>query len=144
MSTNCQQAMGGTLSTSKPFAISKHIVWEAYQCVKANKGAAGVDEQSITNFEENRKDNLYKLWNRLSSGSYFPPPVLLVEIPKSKDKKRILGIPTVSDRIAQTVAKIYLEPLIEPYFVKDSYGYRPRKSALEAVEQARKRCWQYN
>jgi RNA-directed DNA polymerase len=132
------------MNTAKPYCISKHIVMEAYKRVKANKGAAGVDEESIEEFEKNLKDNLYKLWNRMSSGSYFPPPVRIVEIPKGEGKMRKLGIPTVSDRIAQMVIKIYLEPKIDPCFHPDSYGYRPGKSALEAVGTARKRCWKYD
>jgi RNA-directed DNA polymerase len=116
-------------------------VWEAYKRVKANKGSAGIDEQSLEEFEKDLKNNLYKLWNRMSSGSYFPPPVLLVEIPKKDGGKRPLGIPTVSDRIAQMVVKLVLEPKVEPYFHPDSYGYRPGKSALEAVGVCRKRCW---
>nr|WP_166155283.1 group II intron reverse transcriptase/maturase [Neochlamydia sp. AcF84]NGY94823.1 putative uncharacterized protein YkfC [Neochlamydia sp. AcF84] len=129
------------MNTAKSYCISKSIVWEAYKRVKANKGAAGVDEESIEEFEKNLKDNLYKLWNRLSSGSYFPPPVKIVAIPKSDGKLRKLGIPTVSDRIAQMVVKLYLEPEIDPHFHPDSYGYRPGKSALEAVGVARQRCW---
>jgi len=113
----------------------------AWERVKANKGAFGVDEESIEDFELNLKSNLYKLWNRMSSGTYFPPPVRAVEIPKSDGQTRLLGIPTVSDRVAQTVAKLYLEPLVEPTFHEDSYGYRPGKSALDAVGTARKRCW---
>ena len=113
----------------------------AWERVKANKGAFGVDEESIEDFESNLKGNLYKLWNRMSSGSYFPPPVRAVEIPKSDGSKRLLGIPTVSDRVAQTVAKLYLEPCVEPKFHEDSYGYRPEKSALDAVGIVRKRCW---
>jgi RNA-directed DNA polymerase len=132
------------LSKVKPFNISKQVVWEAYKRVKANKGAAGVDEETIAEFEEDLKDNLYKLWNRMSSGSYFPPPVRLVEIPKGKGSTRPLGIPTVTDRIGQMVVKLYLEPEIEPHFHPDSYGYRPGKSALEAVGVARKRCWWYD
>lgn len=132
------------MDKTKPFNISKEVVWEAYIRVKANQGAAGVDEQSIKGFDKNLKDNLYKIWNRMSSGSYFPPPVKAVEIPKKSGGKRILGVPTVSDRIAQMVAKICFEPLVEPYFHTDSYGYRPGKSALDAVEITRKRCWQYN
>ena len=124
--------------------ISKNVVWEAYQRVKAKQGAAGVDHQSIEEFEKNLKDNLYKIWNRMSSGSYFPPPVKAVEIPKKNGAKRILGVPTVADRIAQTVVKIYFEPRVEPYFLSDSYGYRPGKSPLDAVEITRKRCWRYN
>lgn len=128
--------------TSKSFEISKHVVFEAYRRVKANKGAAGVDEQSIAAFEVDLKGNLYKLWNRMSSGSYFPPPVKMVEIPKPGGKGiRTLGVPTVADRIAQTVAAMYLEPKVEPLFHPDSYGYRPRRSALDAVAACRERCW---
>src|SRR5688572_33026628 len=127
----------------KPYTISKQVVWEAYQKVKANKGAAGVDGQSIEAFESDLKSNLYKIWNRMSSGSYFPPPVRLVEIPKATGGLRPLGIPTVADRVAQTVAKMILEPKVEPIFHPDSYGYRPGKSAKDAVGAARKRCWRY-
>jgi len=125
----------------KPFDISKRAVWEAYRRVKANGGAAGVDEQSLAEFEADLKDNLYKLWNRLSSGSYFPPPVRAVEIPKRDGSPRVLGVPTVADRIAQTVVRLYLEPEVEPIFHADSYGYRPGRSALDAVEVCRERCW---
>jgi RNA-directed DNA polymerase len=126
----------------KPFQIAKVAVWEAYRRVKANKGAAGVDEQSIAEFEADRDRNLYKIWNRMSSGSYFPPPVKAVEIPKAGGKGvRVLGVPTVADRIAQTVVKRYLEPKVEPIFHPDSYGYRPGKSALDAVGACRVRCW---
>jgi len=126
----------------KPFQISKWKVWEAYGRVKANKGAAGVDEQSICEFEADRDRNLYKIWNRMSSGSYFPPPVKAVEIPKAGGKGvRLLGVPTVADRVAQTVARLYLEPQVEPVFHLDSYGYRPGKSALDAVAACRRRCW---
>jgi RNA-directed DNA polymerase len=126
----------------KPFQISKWVVWEAFQRVKANKGAAGVDEQSIEEFEQDRDKNLYRIWNRLSSGSYFPPPVKAVEIPKAGGKGvRVLGVPTVADRVAQTVARMYLEPNVEPVFHPDSYGYRPKKSALDAVGTCRQRCW---
>ena len=127
----------------KPFAISKWVVWEAYQRVKANDGAAGVDEQSIEEFERDLKGNLYKLWNRLSSGSYFPAPVRAVEIPKKHGQGgvRVLGVPTVADRIAQTVVRLYLEPKVEPVFHPDSYGYRPGRSALQAVGVCRERCW---
>jgi RNA-directed DNA polymerase len=114
------------------------VAWES---VKANNGSSGIDEISIQDFEENLKDNLYKIWNRMSSGTYFPPPVMAVEIPKSDGRTRLLGIPTVSDRVAQAVAKLYLEPIVEPKFHEDSYGYRPGRSALEAVGVARKRCW---
>lgn len=132
------------MSKTKPFNISKQVVWDAYKRVKANKGSAGIDDESIEEFEKNLKDNLYKLWNRMSSGSYFPPAVMLVEIPKSNGGLRPLGIPTVSDRIAQMIVKIALEPKIEPHFHPDSYGYRPGKSALDAVGQTRQRCWRYN
>jgi RNA-directed DNA polymerase len=115
-------------------------VWDAYERVKANRGAAGVDKQSLAAFETNLKNNLYKIWNRMSSGSYFPPPVRQVEIPKEKGT-RLLGIPTVMDRTAQTVAKMYLEPLVELKFHEDSYGCRPGKSALDALATTRKRCW---
>jgi RNA-directed DNA polymerase len=130
------------VNTSKPYEISKRVVWEAYQRVKANRGAAGIDGQSIAEFEENLKGNLYKLWNRMSSGSYFPPAVRKVEIPKAGGRGvRILGVPTVADRIAQTVVKLYLEPEVEPMFHRDSYGYRPGRSALQAVGVCRERCW---
>jgi RNA-directed DNA polymerase len=132
------------LSKAKPFSISKHVVLDAFRRVKANGGAAGVDGESIAEFERNLKGNLYKLWNRMSSGSYFPPPVRTVEIPKDKGGVRPLGIPTVSDRIAQMVVKLYLEPMVEPHFHPDSYGYRPGKSAVEAVGVARRRCWNYD
>ena len=132
------------MEEAKTFNISKHVVWKAYQHVRAKKGSAGVDGERIEDFEKDLKKNLYKIWNRMSSGSYFPPPVLMVEIPKSKGGKRILGIPTVGDRIAQQVVKMYLEPNLEPYFHTDSYGYRPNKSALDAVGKARTRCWRYD
>jgi len=131
------------VSPAKPFSISKKIVWEAYERVKANQGAAGVDSESIEVFEQDLKNNLYKIWNRMSSGTYVPPPVRTVAIPKKDGGERRLGIPTVADRVAQTVAKRYLEPLVEPSFHPDSYGYRPRKSALDAVGSARQRCWRY-
>jgi len=130
------------MTKAKPYAISKRVVWEAYKRVKTNRGAAGVDGESLMAVEKDLKNSLYKIWNRMSSGSYFPPPVRLVEIPKGNTgATRPLGIPTVSDRIAQTVVKMYLEPQVEPYFHPDSYGYRPGKSALDAVGVTRKRCW---
>jgi RNA-directed DNA polymerase len=132
------------MNAAKPYSISKQEVYDAYKHVKANKGAAGVDGESIEEFEEKLKDNLYKIWNRLSSGSYFPPPVREKEIDKRGGGKRTLGIPTVADRIAQAVVKTRIEPKIDEIFHKDSYGYRPKKSALDAVEQARKRCWEYD
>jgi RNA-directed DNA polymerase len=129
---------------AKPFKIPKREVWEAFKRVKVNQGAAGVDGQSIAEFEANLSGNLYKLWNRLSSGSYVPPPVRRVDIPKANGGTRSLGIPTVADRIAQEVARRYLEPIVEPVFHVDSYGYRPGKSAIEAVHTARERCWRHD
>jgi RNA-directed DNA polymerase len=128
----------------KSYNISEQVVLEAYKQVKANKGAAGVDSETLGDFEKNLDKNLYKIWNRMSSGSYFPPPVRTVAIPKRSGGKRYLGIPTVSDRIAQTVVKIHLEPLVEKHFHRDSYGYRPNKSAIDAVGTARERCWKYD
>lgn len=116
----------------------------AFELVKTNAGAAGVDQQSLKDFEKDLKNNLYKLWNRLCSGSYFPPPVKAVPIPKKSGGERILGVPTVSDRIAQMVVKLQFEAKVEPYFLEDSYGYRPNKSALKGIEVTRKRCWQYD
>ena len=133
--------MSESKSQVKPFDISKRVVWEAYLRVKANKGAAGVDGQTIEQYEQNLKNNLFKLWNRLSSGSYFPPPGKAVTIPKAGGGSRILGVPTVGDRIAQTVAAMYLERQVEPVFHPDSYGYRPGRSALDAVGRCRERCW---
>jgi RNA-directed DNA polymerase len=126
---------------AKPFCIAKRDVWEAYKRVKANRGAAGVDGESIAAFEQDLGNNLYRIWNRMSSGSYFPPAVRQVDIPKDEGRTRSLGIPTVSDRIAQTVVQRYLEPILEPVFHKDSYGYRPGKSAHDALAVARQRCW---
>ena len=126
----------------KPFQISKRAVWEAYKSVKAKKGAAGVDGQSIEDFEKDLKNNLYRIWNRMSSGTYFPPPVRAVEIPKPHGGgTRMLGIPTVADRIAQTVVAKQLEPRTESIFHDDSYGYRPGRSAPMAVGKCRERCW---
>ncbi|HWT79250.1 MAG TPA: group II intron reverse transcriptase/maturase [Candidatus Methylomirabilis sp.] len=133
--------MSESRSQVKPFEIPKQMVWEAYQRVKANKGAAGVDGQTVEQFEQDLSNNLYRLWNRMSSGSYFPPPVKAVEIPKASGGVRILGVPTVADRIAQTVVAMHLERLGEPVFHPDSYGYRPGRSALDAVARCRERCW---
>jgi len=127
--------------TTKPFDISKRLVWEAYKRVKSNAGAAGIDGQSLEVFERDLADNLYRVWNRMASGSYFPPPVRAVSIPKKADGERILGVPTVADRIAQTVVKLVLEPQLEPHFHEDSYGYRPGKSAHQALAITRRRCW---
>lgn len=140
-----RSCVGELKSQVKSFDISKREVWEAYLKVKANRGAPGVDGCSIEEFETDLKGNLYKIWNRMSSGSYFPPPVKGVEIPKSHDGGvRLLGVPTVSDRIAQTVAAAHLETRVEPTFHPDSYGYRPGRSALDAVETCRRRCWKKN
>lgn len=128
---------------SKPFCISKHLVLEAWKRVKANRGAGGVDDESVQDFERKLRDNLYRIWNRMSSGSYLPPAVLTVEIPKASGGVRKLGIPTVADRIAQMVVKMQLEPALEPLFHPNSYGYRPLKSAHDALRQCRQRCWQY-
>ena len=128
----------------KSFPITKHQVWEAYKRVKANHGGAGIDAQTLEKFDQDLSNNLYKLWNRLASGSYLPPPVKRVDIPKAKGGTRPLGIPTVADRIAQTVVKQVLEPELENYFHPDSYGYRPERSAHQTLSMARKRCWTYN
>jgi group II intron reverse transcriptase/maturase len=120
------------------------MVWQAYLEVKAKGKAAGVDHQSLEEFERNLEDNLYRLWNRMASGSYFPAAVRRVEIPKSNGGMRPLGIPTVSDRIAQMVAKQFLEPDLDAHFDPDSYGYRPGRSAHDAVGRARERCWRRN
>jgi group II intron reverse transcriptase/maturase len=131
-------------SSGKSFEISKWEVWEAYEKVKANKGAPGVDGCSIEDFEKDLRNNLYRIWNRMSSGSYFPPPVKAVEIPKPHGGGvRVLGVPTVADRIAQTVVARRLEQEVEPIFHPDSYGYRPGRSALDAVAACRTRCWKY-
>lgn len=131
-------------ANAKAFDIPKQLVVEAYRRVKANRGAAGVDGESLQQFEADRKNQLYKIWNRLSSGAYFPPPVRLVEIEKEGGGIRPLGIPTVADRIAQAVVKLVLEPGVDPQFHVDSDGYRPGKSAHAAVAQARRRCWTYD
>lgn len=132
------------MDKAKPFCISKRDVWEAYKRVRANQGAAGVDGESIAEFDEDLGNNLYRIWNRMSSGSYFPPAVRRVDIPKGDGRTRPLGIPTVSDRIAQTVVQRYLEPILEPVFHKDSYGYRPGRSAHDALAVARQRCWRHD
>jgi hypothetical protein len=129
---------------TRPFVIPKRLVWEAYQRVKANGGSAGVDQETIETFESKLGDNLYKLWSRMESGSYFPPPVKAVPIPKKSGGTRILGVPTVADRVAQTVVKAILEPMLEPVFDANSYGYRPGRSALDAVAVVRRRNWEYD
>lgn len=132
------------MDKTKPFDIPKALVWKAFKLVKANKGSAGIDEESLADFEQNLTQNLYKLWNRLSTGTYFPPPVKGVAIPKKQGGMRMLGIPTVSDRIAQMTIKLAFEPCVEAVFLEDSYGYRPNKSALDAVGVTRERCWSYS
>lgn len=130
------------MSETKPFSISRRLVMAGYQKVKSNRGGAGVDEVSMGEFDKGYRNHLYKLWNRMSSGSYIPPAVKLIEIPKKGGGLRPLGIPTIADRIAQSVVRGLLEPTLEPLFVKDSYGYRPGKSAKQAVERVRQLCWQ--
>ena len=132
------------MTRSKAFSISKYAVLGAWTKVRANHGAAGADGVTIEGFEKRLKNNLYRIWNRMSSGSYFPPPVRRVMIPKASGGERPLGIPTVGDRVAQMVVKRCLEPAAEKIFHRDSYGYRPNKSALEAVGECRKRCWRYD
>lgn len=141
---------GANLAREEPrrsgrlFEISKREVWEAFKRVKANKGAAGIDGKTLEVFEANIKGNLYKVWNRMRSGSYFPPSVRSVEIPKKSGGVRTLGIPTVADRVAQSVIKARVERVLEPLFDQDSYGYRPNRSALQAVGATRKRCWKFD
>jgi RNA-directed DNA polymerase len=135
--------MNSMHATNKPFNIDKRSVYEAYKAVKSNRGAAGVDEQTIEQFEADLSGNLYKIWNRMSSGTYFPPPVRAVAMPKKSGGERILGVPTVADRVAQMVVKLVIEPILDPIFLADSYGYRPNKSALDAVGATRERCWKY-
>ena len=126
----------------KPFVIPKQLVWEAWRQVKANKGAPGVDGQALG--EADLADNVYRIWNRMSSGPYCPSPVRAVEVPKPHSPgTRVLGVPTIADRVAQTAAAMFLEPLVEPIFRPDSYGYRPKKSAHDAVGVCRQRCWRY-
>lgn len=137
---NCKTG-GGDGGKAKPFIICKWDVLRAWELVRANQGAPGIDGQSIDDFESNLKDNLYTLWNRLSSGSYFPPAVKGVAIPKKSGGERLLGIPTVADRVAQMVVRMTFEPLVEPHFLPDSYGYRPNKSAIDAIRMTRQRCW---
>lgn len=129
---------------TRPFEIPQEWVTSAWLHVRANRGSAGIDEVSIKEYERDLSNNLYKLWARLSSGSYMPPPVLLVEIPKKGGGKRPLGIPTVSDRVAQMVVRQVLEPGIDKVFYEESYGYRPGKSAIDAVAKCRERCWKYD
>lgn len=141
---NWKQFQEEILEKTKPYIIPKKLFVQAYRLVKANAGASGIDNESLEDFSRNLKDNLYKLWNRMSSGSYFPPPVKAVPIPKKSGGERILGVPTVGDRIAQMVVKLVFEPCVEPYFLPDSYGYRANKSALDAIGVTRQRCWRYD
>ncbi len=144
MSETTGNRMTSMHATNKPFNIDKRLVYEAYKAVKSNRGAAGVDEQTIEQFAADLSGNLYKIWNRMSSGTYFPPPVRAVSIPKKSGGERILGVPTVADRVAQMVVKLVIEPILDPIFLADSYGYRPNKSALDAVGVTRERCWKYD
>ena len=144
MSEATGNRMNSIHATDKPFNIDKQMVYEAYKAVKSNRGAAGVDGQTIEQFETDLSRNLYKIWNRMSSGTYFPPPVRAVSIPKKSGGERILGVPTVADRVAQTVVKQVIEPILDPIFLADSYGYRPNKSALDAIGATRQRCWKYD
>jgi RNA-directed DNA polymerase len=132
------------MSKAKPFTIERQLVMDAYLRVKANGGSAGVDEMSLEEFDKDYKNYLYKIWNKMSSGSYMPPPVMLVEIPKKDGGVRPLGVPTVADRIAQTVVAGLLEKKLEGVFHEDSFGYRPGKSQIQALEKAKVRCWKYN
>ena len=132
------------MAKAKPFNIPKREIWETFKKVKANQGAAGVDGQTIAEFEGDLSNNLDRLWNRMSSGSYFPPPVRRVDLPKGDGRTRPLGIPTVGDRVAQEVVKRYLEPILEPIFHGDSYGYRPGRSAIDALRKTRQRCWRFD
>jgi RNA-directed DNA polymerase len=133
-----------TTANMTAYSVDKKLVYKAYKAVQSNGGAAGVDGQTIEQFEADLKSNLYKIWNRMSSGTYFPPPVRAVSIPKKSGGQRILGVPTVADRVAQMVVKQVIEPILDPVFLADSYGYRPRKSALDAVGVTRERCWKYD
>jgi group II intron reverse transcriptase/maturase len=132
------------VAEAKSFDIAKREVWEAYKRVRANRGAAGIDGVTIAEFEQDLSKNLYRIWNRMASGSYFPPPVKRVDIPKGDGKTRPLGIPTVADRIAQMVVQRRLEPLLEPVFHTNSYGYRPKRSAHDALRVARNQCWRHD
>jgi RNA-directed DNA polymerase len=132
------------VSSAKPYDIAKRTVWDAYQQVRANRGAAGIDDETIADFERDLSKNLYKLWNRMSSGSYFPPPVKQVEIPKASGGTRKLGVPTVGDCVAQTVVKLLIEPELDSIFHPDSYGYRPGRSAKQAVAITLERCWRHD
>ncbi len=126
---------------TKSIPISRQMVWEAYQKVRSSKGSAGVDEISMQEFDANRSKHLYKLWNRMASGSYFPPPVKEVEIPKKDGSIRKLGIPAISDRVGQMVVKLFIEPRVEAVFSPNSYGYRPGKNAHQALAKVRENCW---
>lgn len=132
------------MSITKSFDIPRQSVRDAWELVKANKGSAGVDGQTIEDFEKNLDRNLYKVWNRMSSGTYFPLPVKGVEIPKKGKGTRLLGVPSTSDRLAQSIAKLHFEPIVEQIFHKDSFGYRPGKSAHDAIAVTKRRCWRFN
>lgn len=132
------------MNKAKPFSIPKLRVWRAWQAVKSKGGSAGIDGQTLEGFELDLENNLYRIWNRMCSGCYFPPPVKAVPIPKKSGGIRTLGVPTVADRVAQMVVKLTLEPDLELVFDEDSYGYRPGRSAHDAIAVTRKRCWQYD
>lgn len=129
---------------TKSVPVTKEMVWESYKKVKSNGGSAGIDHQSLSDFDRVRSNELYKLWNRLASGSYFAPAVKRVNIPKAGGKTRPLGIPTVGDRIAQQVVKGYLEPRLESIFLENSYGYRPNRNAHTAIEKVRQNVRHYS
>src|SRR5262245_54867989 len=139
-----RRRVGKSDSKDKSFVIPKQLVWEAWRRVRANKGAAGVDGQSIEEFESDLRNNVYRIWNRMSSGTCFPPPVMAVEIPKAGGGSRVLGVPTVADRVAQSVVALLLEARTEAIFHRDSYGYRPNRSAHHALARCRERCWRKN
>lgn len=141
---NAQLEQDDALTQRKPFEIPKALVWAAYHDVRKNRGAPGCDGQTLTEFDQQRGRNLCKIWNRLRSGTYFPPPVREKRVPKDNGKERVLGIPTVSDRIAQGAVKRFVEAKLDPIFHDDSYGYRPGRSAHDALRQCATRCWQYS
>ena len=135
--------MGRANPKVKSFEIPKRLVFEAWKKIRANDGAPGVDRVSISEFESREGDSLYKLWNRMSAGSYMPSPVRAVEIPKDHGTGvRVLGVPTTADRVAQTAVAMLLEEKLEPIFHPDSYGYRPGRSAHDALAVTRRRCWE--
>lgn len=131
------------MQEAKPFRIDKRVIFEAFKKIRSNGGSPGIDGIDLPAYEQHLSSNLYRLWNRMSSGSYMPQAVKLVEIPKSDGNKRPLGIPTIEDRIAQMAVVSEIEPLLDPYFHEDSFGYRPHRSAHDAIAKAERRCWKY-